>query len=141
VSRAKYKYIQQNSDTGKLYKKYPYVNGKQYQQILLQKPSEELREAYEARKSEFTGELNEQLLEELQEDLKESEGGDGDTDGPKTIAREIIDDGRLEEFIAENNGQEYIDRDLIELEYGIGARVSKKVKKSIQQEVSDAPSM
>jgi len=141
LSRAKFKYIQQNSDTGKLYKKYPYVDGKQYQQLLLQKPSKELREAYEERKANFTQDLNRELLEELKEELDESEGGDPDTGGPVSIADEIIAEGKLGEYIAENNGQEYIDRDLIELEYGIGARVSKKVKKKLQQEVPDAPSM
>jgi len=140
-SRAKYKYIQQNSDSGKLYKKYPTLDGKQYRQLLLEKPSRELREAYEERKREFTDELNRELLNELREELEDDDGEEEDTPGPKGIAREIIDDGKIDRFVSENRGNEYVDRDLIELEYGIGARVSKKVKKAIQQEVPDAPSM
>lgn len=138
-SRAKYKYVQQNSDTGKLYKKYPVINGKQYQQLVFQKPSPELLEAYEQRKQEFTDELNEELLEELLEHLDESEGGESDgLDDPKDIAREIVAEGDLEEYIQTNHGQEYLDRDLIELDYDIGARKSKKVKKVLQREAPNA---
>ena len=133
-SVGRYRVIQQDSYTGEIYRHRPKIGGVEYNQMQFTLPSDELIEAYEAKKSNYTENKNLELLEGLLEDAKEEEEADEEL-GPKEIARDILSEGKLEEYINENNGQKYIDRDLIELDYGIGARISKKVKKSIQREV------
>lgn len=130
---AKYKYIQQNTDSGKLYKKYPRIKGKKYKRLKVTKPSKELREAYEQKKEQFTNELNKELLEELLDEKKEAE--EEDEKDPHSIAKEIVNDNRIPEFIGNNHGQRYIDKDLIALEFDIGASRSKQVKKLLMSEV------
>lgn len=133
---AKYKWVDQDTDTGKLYKKYPRLGGKKYKRLKIQKPSRDLREAYEKRKEEFTNDLNEQLLQELLEDKGLlDEDDEEDEKDPTTIAREIISGNSIPKYISDNHGQKYIDRDLIEIDYDIGARRSKKVKKLLKREV------
>jgi hypothetical protein len=74
--------------------------------------------------------------DELRDD-EDVEEDDGPPETPHEIAADILDNEELLEdrYIADNNGRSYIDRDEIELDYGIGARVSKKVKKLLRREV------
>lgn len=131
---AKFKRVQQDSDTGKLYKKYPEIGGRKYKLLKLNKPSKDLREAYEKKKTEYTNELNKQLLEDL---IEEEEEDDADDElSPKQIAEEIKESG-IDYYISDNHGQRYIDRDLIELEYGIGDKQSRKVKAVLKKEVGN----
>lgn len=129
---AKYKWCDQDSDTGKIYKKYPRLGGKVFKKLKIRKPSKGLRDAYEERKSNYTNNLNRELLEELLEATADDD--DEDENDPHTVAHQIIDNGDIDGYISDNNGVEYLDRDLIELDYGIGARRSKKVKKLIVRE-------
>ncbi|WP_121744898.1 zonular occludens toxin domain-containing protein [Natronorubrum halophilum] len=132
---AKYKRCQQNTDTGKIYKKYSTLNGKRYKYLTLRPPSEELRQAYEEKKSQYTRDLNEELLEELiaaEEEKKKDEDQD-----PKDIYNKITSEGAISEYISDNHGQQYIDRDLIELEYDIGDKQSRKVKALLKKDVDD----
>lgn len=130
---AKYKWVDQDSDTGKLYKKYPRIKGKKYKKLKIRKPSKDLREAYEKRKEEYTDELNEELLEELLEDQQDDEE-EADEKDPKTIARGILENNEIEKYVSDNNGQRYIDRGKIEYEFDVGARRSKKVKTVLLEE-------
>lgn len=109
--------------------KFPIIDGKKRKWIRFSMPSEELREDYEALKDEYTEQLNEELLEELL-GLEEEE----EQMGPQQIADEIVESG-VTEYISDNNGQKYIDRSLIELDYDVGQSQSKKVKKAIQRQV------
>ncbi|RYJ13581.1 hypothetical protein ELS19_06170 [Halogeometricum borinquense] len=129
---AKYKWIDQDTDTGKLYKKYPRIGGKKYKHLKVTKPSRELREAYEKKKEQFTNELNKELLEELIEEKEDAE--ESEDDDPHAIAEEIVSNNKLPEFIGDNHGQKYIDKDLIALEYDVGMRRAKQIKKLIQRE-------
>jgi hypothetical protein len=133
-SVAKYKWCDQDSDTGKIYKKYPRIGGRKYKRLKISKPSKELREAYEERKEAYTRDLNEQLLEELLEATDDDDGAK--SQDPHAIAEEIIENGEIETYVSEHsmNGREYIDSDEIELDYGIGGRKSKKVKKLLERE-------
>jgi len=130
-SQAKFKEVHYNNISDHFTTPFPILEGKKRKFIRFNEPSEELREAYEKRKEEYTSELNEELLEQLLEDREEAEKEDL---GPEDIAERIVDQGDLDTYIADNHGQKYIDRDLIELDYDIGARKSKKVKKLLKKE-------
>lgn len=132
-SLAKYKHLQTNSDTGKVYRHYPTINGREHRSLKIAPPSEDIREAYERRSQEYTTELNKELLEQL---LEAQEEAKDDAIDPQDIAAEILESG-LEQYIDENNGQHYISRQYIELDYDIGRRKSKQVKAALKREVSD----
>lgn len=131
-SVAKYKHLQTNSDTGELYRHYPRINGEQHRYLKLRRPSEDLLEAYKKKKEEYTKDLNRDLLEQLLEEQAE-ENEDEEKD-PKRIGREILSDGRIDEYIQENHGQRYLSTDLIEIDYDIGGRRSKKVSAFLKRE-------
>jgi hypothetical protein len=131
-TRAKYKYCQQNPDTGKIYKKYPMIDGIKYERLEFRPPSGPIREAYEERKSAYTSNLNEELLEELREENAETEQP-ADLDA-HDIAETIINEETIHSYVSENHGQQYIDRDLIELEFDVGRSKSKKAKKLLKRE-------
>lgn len=134
---AKFKRLQQDSDSGKIYRKYPVLGGKQYKLLKLNKPSKELREAYEQKKSEYTEQLNEELLQEL---IDEIDDGEDDTEvltGPREIADDIIDNNNVDQYIAQNPAGKYVDRDAIELDYEVGSGTSKKVKAALKREVDE----
>jgi len=135
-SVAKYKRCQQDSDTGKIYKKYLRKDGKKYKYLKLRKPSQELLEAYEERKEKYTNELNERLLAELIEEEEAAEEERNETD-PRDVADEILSESRIDQYVSSNNGQEYLDRDLIELDFDIGDSKSRKVKKLLLREAED----
>jgi len=130
-SQAKFKKVKYNNISDNFTTPFPILEGVRRKFLRFTEPSEELKEAYEQKKEEYTSELNQRLLEQLLEE-KEEEQQKNRT--PKDIAHEIIDKGDVETYIKDNNGMEYIDRDLIELDYDIGDRVSSKVKKVIVQE-------
>lgn len=132
-SVATYKHLQTNSDTGKIYRHYPRINGREHRTLKIAPPSDELKQAYEQRKTQYNRELNQELLEELLESQRDDDEQEKD---PKWIAEDILDSG-LEEYIDENNGQRYLSTQLIELDYDIGRRRSKKVKAAIKRQVSD----
>lgn len=127
VKKAKYNNISDNFTTP-----FPIIDGMERKWMKFNLPSEETREAYEQKKSEYNQERYEELLEELLEDSGEAEDEPEDM-GPKEIADIIQSNEGSEAYIKDNNGREYIDRDLIELEYDIGARKSKKVKKVLME--------
>ena len=128
---AKYKWCDQDSDTGKIYKKYPVIKGKKYKRLKIRPPSPELVEAYEERKAAYTDGLNKELFQELLEDLEDDDKEE--EKDPRDIARDIMDEGIGEDYVGDNYGQLYIDRDLIEMDYDIGRSKSKKVSKLLQQ--------
>lgn len=132
-SIAKYKHLQTNSDTGKIYRHYPEIGGREHRTLKIAPPSEEIREAYEKKSDEYTQELNRELLEELLESQEEDDDKEKD---PKWIAQDILD-GDPAEYISENNGVYFVSRDLIELDYDIGGRRSKKVKAALDRELPD----
>lgn len=133
-SLATYKHLQTNSDTGKIYRHYPRINGEEHRSLKIAPPSDDLQEAYEKRSDEYKAELNRELLEDLLE--AERERQKNEQKDPKWVAEDILDNG-LEEYIDDNNGQRYISRQLIELDYDIGSSRSKKAKAALEREVDD----
>jgi len=126
---SKYENIEDNFTTP-----FPVIDGKKRKYIRFKLPSQELIDAYEAQKEEYTDELNERLFQEL---LDEQEEEEEDDMGPKDVANEIVGENRLDQYIGDNHGQKYIDRELIELDYDLGERQGRKVKKAIQQQIDD----
>jgi hypothetical protein len=140
---ARFKILQQDSMSGEIYQHYPRIDGVQHKRLKFRKPSEQLLEQYEQRKESYTKELNAGLLEEYLEKYAKDKPGDpedGTPSEPKEIVDDILDGPGVDGYLADNYGQQYIDRDLIELDYEIGARKSKKVKKLLQQ-VSDVDAL
>lgn len=125
-SEAKFKKVKYNNISDKFTTPFPILEGKRRKWIRFNEPSDELKEAYERKKENYTSDLNEQLLEKLVEEKQSEEEKER---GPKDIADEILANEGVETYIKDNHGNQYIDRDLIELEYGIGDSQSKKVKK------------
>lgn len=132
-SVAKYKHLQTNSDTGKIYRHYPTIEGKQHKYLKIAPPTEELRQAYEKKSREYTAELNEDLLEQLLESQRDAQE---QTTDPREIADDILESG-LEDYVAENNGQRYISRDLIQVDYDVGQGRSKEVKAALKRDAPD----
>jgi hypothetical protein len=85
-------------------------------------PSPELQRQYEARKQAYTAKLNAEALDDLREDDEDEELS------PDEVADEILSSG-VDPYISSNGSQEYVDRDFIEMDYGVSSRDSKKVKK------------
>ncbi len=132
---AKWKNISPTRDErDKLYKKYPRIRidgvVQRVTRISFTPPDPELVEAYEPRKDDFKAELNQEAREEASDE-------DASENDPKHIAEQIKDRGMIQDYIKDNYGQKYIDRDEIELEFDIGARKSGKVKKILLKEVDD----
>lgn len=130
------KRLEEDSWSGKLYQKYPRIAGVKHRQLKFRKPSDELLEAYEQRKADYTDELNTDLLEEYLEEYAEDKPGDpedGTPEEPDAIAQDIVDGPGVEDYVMENNGVPYFSRDAVELDYDIGARKSGKVKTRLRQ--------
>lgn len=131
-SLATYKHLQTNSDSGKIYRHYPRIDGREHKTLKIAPPSEELRQAYEERADQYTDKLNRELLESLLEEQED----DNERQDPEEIAEDIIDSG-LDDYIDDNNGQRYINRNWIELDYDIGSGQSKTVKAALKRMVDD----
>ena len=114
--------------TGDRHYPHPVIDNRKRKFMRFKMPSQSLIDGYEEKKENYTDELNEQMLEQLLESEREEEKK---RQTPRDIANEIIDEGKVEKYISENHGQQYIDRDMIELDYDIGDGTSKKVKKVI----------
>lgn len=129
---AKYKNVDQDSEEGKLLTKYPIIDKTQYRFLTINKPSKELREAYESRKEEYAEELNEGLLQEL---IDEEEGVEEEEQSPRDVVQEIIDDDCVDEYIGDNPAGDYLDRSLLKADYGLSRSESKQVKKLLIREL------
>lgn len=133
-SIATYKHLQTNSDTGKIYRHYPRIGGRKHRTLKIAPPSDDTIEAYEQRKAQYNSELNQELLEDLLE--AERDDDDDTAEDPEYIAEDILEAG-VEDYVESNNGQRYISRTLIELDYDIGSGRSKQVKAALKRELSD----
>lgn len=125
-SQAKFKKVKYNNISDRFTTPFPVLEGMRRKWMRFNEPSEDLKEAYEQKKSEYTSELNEQLLENL---LAEKEEEESRKQSPQDIAEEIIEQENVDKYIRDNHGMKYIDRDRIELDHDIGDGTSKKVKK------------
>ena len=118
-------------ERSKVYRKYPILrNGasrKKIRRLRFGPPSQELVKAYESRKDTFQ--------EQLYEDTTEQIGEDQEDNPIKEIANEIIEDS-MEDYVSSYNNKEYVDKDLIAVDYDLSRNDSKKVKKLVERERS-----
>jgi hypothetical protein len=136
ISKARWKYIQTNNENGKMYKKYHRLIGddgvlRRHKWMKFRLPSPELVEAYESTKSDYTDDQIQNLLKRVREENQEAEA---ENRSPVEIGQEIIDEGRVDEFISEASGGEYFDRDILKNEYGVSDSESKRIKKHVVRE-------
>lgn len=133
----RYRYIQQDTDSGDLYKKYHRLRDpadsrvKKFKYIKLGKPSRELREAYEERKQEFTADLNEEVLEEMSADEAKAEEL-----GPKDAVEEILSENTAGDYISQHpvNKTRYVDKDLLRADFGLSQSDAQQAKKLLERE-------
>jgi hypothetical protein len=118
-------------ERSKVYRKYPILrNGasrKKIRRLRFGPPSQELVNDYESRKDTFQ--------EQLYEDTTEQIGEDQEDNPIKEIANEIIEDS-MEDYVSSYNNKEYVDKDLIAVDYDLSRNDSKKVKKLVERERS-----
>lgn len=152
-SLGKYYNIVQDTWSGQIYRKFPELRepGKDYmiekKWIKFMRPSEELRQAYEEKVQKFKQQLAEQGLEKVQDEMSDDEDRD-----PKEVAEIIISQGHpgkdvpfrpedgSDSYAVKQNGegdsaQYYIDRDIIQMDYSVSERMSKKIKKHIYRKM------
>jgi len=120
---------------GKVYKKYPRMNidGQQHRVTLIaiKRPPAELAEHYEERKASFK--------ESLYDEVIAAHNGDdeGDNTDPKGIAQQIAEDGiEVVTSVNNQNGEPYINKDLIRVEYDISHSDARAVKSLLEANYS-----
>ena len=119
--------------TGEVYRKTP-TRGKntKLKNIKFKPPAaQDVVEEYEERKQEF----QEAFYAEAIDALDDADGDDDDDMDPHDIADAIRDGKGVEAYIESNGPQEYIDKSLIAIDFDVGDRVAKKVKKILEQDV------
>jgi hypothetical protein len=130
-SQAKYKRVDYNNISDNMTTPFPTIDGRKRKYLRFKMPSDHLVEAYEEKKQAYTANLNEDLLNDLLSSQKEEEQR---RRTPEDIVDDIIEDDRVGEFIGDNYGQKYVDRDLLKVEYDLGEGTSKTVKKLLMKE-------
>lgn len=135
----KYKVVDPSRDgAGKVYRKYPrYHIGDDYQvkHVRIGPPPADYVQAYKRKKAAFKNDLFDKVIDRFADEV-----GDGSAENasktPKQIANEIIDNGGADKYhFVANNGNEYIDDDLICADYEISARKAQIVKKLLQRDI------
>ena len=131
------RWLPKRDDKNKTYRKYPIVriNGdhRKITRLRFAPPTTELSRAYNQRKATFQA----QLYDEAESEFR---GDDDQEMSVKEIAEEIVSNG-VDEYISihSTNKTEYVDAELIEVDYEISRRDAKKVKKLVQRSNDDEP--
>jgi len=145
MSTAFYRHFSQDTDTGEVWKKNPRLRDpsdhatKQFQTVSLFKPSPDIVEPYQEKKIEFNNRLNQQVKEEVMPDDDELAIDPDEKLSPREVAQEIVAEDAVDEVVSVHggNGTEYVDADLIQMDYQyLSTREAKKVKKALEREVS-----
>jgi len=92
--------------------------------------AQDVVEEYEERKQEFQEAFYAEAIDALGDD-----NDDDDSMTPHDIAGDIRDGEGVEAYISSNGPQEYIDKSQISIDFDVGDRVAKKVKKILEQDV------
>lgn len=142
MGTAFYRNFSQNTDTGEVWKKNPRLRDsrdhkrKQYQTVSLFKPSPELVEPYQEKKIAFNDRLNKMVKAELVADADEEVFDPDDKLSPAEVAEDILEGDRVDAVTSVHggNGTEYIDTDLIEMDYPfLSGNEAKKAKKALER--------
>lgn len=131
-SRAQYKNIKTNPRTGENYFRYPRLRWdgtkRKFKGLTFGLPSEDLREAYEAQKTEFTDSLNEGARDSVAPDEDEEEEY-----SPQQVVDEVEQRDALDAYLEDSPGGQYINRDLLKVDYGLTENESKTVKSLLKR--------
>jgi len=117
-------------ERSKIYRKYPIIgdgaNMRKVRRLRFGPPSEELIDGYEARKDTFQAELYADTTEQI---------GEGDIDmSEKDVVDDILD-GDVNTYVKTHTSTgEYIDHDLIQIDYDVSASAAKRIKKAVERE-------
>lgn len=131
VSKAKCQYIDTDRRQGDNYFWYHRFKPRgsrrvhKFKHVQFNAPSDSLREQYEARKQEYTEELNQDLLEKIKQENSDPEE---DEETPADIVDQIVNEDAVEDYIEDNHGQRYISRPLLKADFGLSEAESKDVK-------------
>lgn len=134
--RGKWKYIDpdRTDETGTNYKKKPRVyrdgNKIRVDWLKFSPPEGDVVDEYLERKEAHQKEVYDQAISELEDDNEEEQEREITA---SDIAEKVKEQG-VDEYISDNYGQKYIDRDLIEVDFGIGSAKSKRVKKVLERD-------
>lgn len=115
----------------KIYREYPQhqVNGvkQTIKRLCLSPPSEDIIEAYEARKTKFQAEEYADAIDEMEEDVE-------DEQSVKEIAVEVAN-GQLEDYVSRHtqNGRAYINKDLLRAQFDLSLNDANAVKSLLDQ--------
>lgn len=125
-SRAQFKRIKTNPRTGENYYRYPRLRWdgtkRKYKGLTFGLPSEELREEYEEKKQSFTATLNEGAQDAVTPDDEE------DDYTPQEVVDEIESRDAVDAYLEDSPGGQYINRDLLKIDYNLTENESKTVK-------------
>jgi len=116
-------------ERSKVYRKYPIIGDgeamRKVRRLRFGPPSRELVDGYEARKDQFQSDLYAETTDQI---------GDGEIEmSEKEIAEEIIE-GDLQEYIKTHTSTgEYVDHDLIQIDYEVSASAAKRIKKAVER--------
>jgi len=111
----------------------PTWQGRPVKNFKLSPPEYDFISSYETRKDEFQTDVY----------AEARDGGDSSDDEneltPREAAEEIIADDAVGEYIADNHGQKYIDKEAIAFTFGFGEKRAKDCKRAIRElgEVDD----
>lgn len=129
-TRAKIQYIDTDRKEGENYFWFHRFRGpdgitRQHRYIDFRPPTRDLRERYEKAKTEFTGDLNQRLLEKIKEESAEQTE---EQIGPKEAVERIEAEDRVDDYLEESPGGQYVNRSLLKLDYGLTEQESKQAK-------------
>lgn len=132
-SVGKYKTLQLNLNNQDIYRHLPRIRSKSGEttaisSIRIRKPSDQLVEQYEQRKSQFTSELYKDIERQLEaQDEKRK---------PKPTIRQLADQYRREKGpITLKGGWPHVDEDEVANRLDVGGRVAVRVKKMIEHDL------
>lgn len=125
---------QNNPTYDKIYRKYPVIlsMGKQQtiNRVKFGLPSAELVEAYEAKKSAYTKELNESIVKQIESSRAKKEKKEFDVNEYKD--KVIVD---KDKFVKEYKGRTFVDTNMLRALYGLSYGNAKALKAVLDEEL------
>lgn len=135
IGKWKYMKPDRSDHSGNILKPFPKIrrNGvvHEVRRLSFSPPDPALVEPYQDRKREYQNEFYEQVIDELEDDDTDDSGGKD----PKEVVDQVKEDG-IGRFVSIHGGnkQPYIDGDMIQMEYDLSVRDTKKVKKLLERD-------
>lgn len=122
----------------KVYKKHPKVwaggRKRKIESFKVGPPDQEFVNNYEPKKEAFKDELYDDVIDKYNgEEGDDGEESDSPTQ-PKEIAEDVIENDDVEKYTSQYNNREFVDDDLIAVDYEVGGSRAEKAKKLIERE-------